>query len=65
MTFSGSRSRYVAQYITPKQLVHLTPEIIVQLYEVFQDDMPEDLRQLQNKAGRWKAKWDMMNMNDE
>jgi len=53
---------YVIQYITPKQRVHLTPETIVQLYEVFQDDMPDDLRQLHNEVDRWKARWDMTNV---
>ena len=34
-----AQDRYVAQlpYITPKQLVHMTPERIAQLYEVFND----------------------------
>ena len=34
--------------------MHLTPERTVQLYKVFQDDMPGDQRQLQNEvvAGR-------------
>ena len=53
---------YVAQYIIRKQLVHLTPQRIVQRYEVFQDDMSGDLRQLQNKVGRWKARWETMNV---
>ena len=35
-----TQDSYVAQYMTPKQVVLLTPERIVQLYEVFQDDMP-------------------------
>ena len=37
-----AQDRYVAQlvYITPIQLVHMTPERIAQLYEVFNDDMP-------------------------
>jgi len=39
-----------------------TLEIIVPLYEVFQDDMPGDRRQLQNEVGRWKTRWDMMNV---
>ena len=36
-----AQDRFVAQlaYITPKQLVHMTPERIVQLYEVFNDDI--------------------------
>jgi len=49
-----AKDRYVAQNIMPKQLVHLTPERIAQLFEVFQDDMPGDLRQLQNEVNRWK-----------
>ena len=56
-----AKHRYVAQYIIPKQLVHLTPERIAQLFEVFQDDMPGDLRQLQNEVSRWKARWETMN----
>ena len=49
--------RYAAQlaYITPKQLVHMTPERIVQLYEVFNDDMPGNLSELHNEVDHWKA----------
>ena len=39
-----SQERNVAQYIVRKQLVHVTPERIFQLYEVLQDDMPGDMR---------------------
>ena len=35
-------ARYVAQYVIQRQRVNLTPGIIVQLYEVFQNDMPGD-----------------------
>ena len=59
-----AKLRYVAQNIMPKQLVHLTPERIAQLFEVFQDNMPEDLRQLQNKVNRWKARWETMNATE-
>ena len=48
--------------ITPKQLVHLTPDRTVQLYDVFQEDTPGDLRQLQNEVGRCKARWETMNI---
>ena len=58
-----AQERYVAQYITPKQLVYLTPERIVQLYEVFEDN--GDLRQLQNQVYRWKTQWDMMSVADK
>ena len=34
------RSLHVSVHITPKQLVHPTPERIVQLYEMFHGDMP-------------------------
>ena len=49
--------RYVAQlaYITPKQLVHMTPERIAQPYEVFNDDMPGNLSELHNEVDHWKA----------
>ena len=57
-----AKHRYVVQYIIPKQLVHLTPERIAQLFEVFQDDMPGDLRQLQNEVSRWKARWEKVNV---
>ena len=53
-----AQDRYVAQwaYITPKQLVHITPEKIAQLYEVFKDDMPGNLQnELQNEGDHWKA----------
>ena len=40
----------------------LFKEIIVPLYEVFQDDMPGALRQLQHEVGRRKARWDTMNV---
>ena len=56
-----AKHRYVAQYIIPKQLVHLTPERIAQLFEVFQVDMSGDLRQLQNEVSRWKARWETTN----
>ena len=56
-----AKHRYMAQYIMPKQLVHLTPERIVQLFEVFQEDMPGYLRQVQNDVSRWKARWETMN----
>ena len=44
------------------QLVNMTPEIIVQLYVVFEDDMPGDLRHLKNVVDHWKAKWEMVNV---
>ena len=47
----------MAQYIARKQLVHLTPERTVQLYKVFQDDMPEDQRQLQNEVVAGRQDW--------
>ena len=52
-----AQDRYVAQlaYITPKQLVHMTPERIAQLYEVFNDDMPGNLSELHNEVDHWKA----------
>ena len=50
------QDHYVSQYMYIQQLVHLTPERIVQLYEVFQDDMPGDLHQLQNEVGGWKTR---------
>ena len=40
----------------------LFKEIIVPLYEVFQDDLPGDLRQQQHEVGRRKARWDTMNV---
>ena len=53
------QDRYVAQwaYTTPKQLVHMTPERIAQLYRVFKDDMPGNLRELPNEVDHWKAIW--------
>ena len=59
---SVSQDHYMAQYITPQQLVHLTQKMIVQLYEVFQDDISGDMHQLQNDVGHWKARCDMMNV---
>ena len=53
-----AQDRYMAQYVTPKQLVYLTPERIVQLYEVFQDDMHAST----TKVGCWKARWEVMNV---
>ena len=52
-----AQDRYVVQlaYITPKQLVHMTPERIAQLYEVFNDDMPGNLNELHNEVDHWKA----------
>ena len=55
-----AKDRYVTQYISPKQLVYLTPERIVQLYEGFKDN--GDLCQLQNEVYRWKTQWDVMNV---
>ena len=55
-----AQDRCVVQYITPKQLAYLTPERIVQLYEVFKDN--RDLCQLQNEVYRWKTQWDMINV---
>ena len=56
-----AQDRYVAQlaYITPKQLVHMTPERIAQLYEVFNDDMPGDLSELhiEGITGKQYEKW--------
>ena len=40
---------------------HLLQEMNTWLL-VFQVDMPGDLRQLQNEVGRWKTRWDMMNV---
>ena len=39
---------YVSQCLIPWQLVNLTPEIFVQLHEVFQEDLLGDQRQLHN-----------------
>ena len=62
-----AQDRYVAQwaYITPKQLVHMTPERIVQLYQVFNDDMPGNLRELQNEVDHWKAILEMVNVAEK
>ena len=62
-----AQDRYLAQwaYITPKQLVHMTPERIVQLYQVFKDDMPGNLRELQNEVDHWKAIWEMVNVAEK
>ena len=51
-----AQDRYVAQlaYITLKQLVHITPERIAQLYEVFNDDMPGNISEL-HEMDHWKA----------
>ena len=46
-------------------MVHLTQERIIQPYEVFQDDMPGDLRQLQNEVCRRKAIWEMTNVAEK
>ena len=62
MTVSGSRSLRGSVALHHTETTGVSPEIVVQLYEVFQDDMPEDLRQLQNEADRWKARWEMMNV---
>ena len=50
-----AQNHYVNQYPTPRQQTHLTPEKIVQLYDVFEDDMSGDLRQLQHlrQSRRW------------
>ena len=47
-------------YITPKQLVHMTPERIAQLY-----DIPGNLRELQNEVDHWKAIWEMVNVAEK
>ena len=62
-----AQDRYVAQsaYITPKQLVHMTPERIAQLYEVFKDDMSGNLCELQNEVDHWKAIWEMVNVAEK
>ena len=62
-----AQDRYVAQwaYITPKQLVYMTPERIAQLYQVFKDDMPGNLRELQNEVDHWKAIWEMVNVAEK
>ena len=62
-----AQDRYVAQqaYTTPKQLVHMTPERIAQLYEVFKDNMPGNLRELQNEVDHWKAIWEMVNVAEK
>ena len=43
-TVSLKIATWLSMYIIRKQLVHVTPERMFQLYEVFQDDMPGDLR---------------------
>ena len=62
-----SQNRYVAQwaYTTPKQLVQMTPERIAQLYRVFKDDMPGNLRELPTEVGHWKAIWEMVNVAEK
>ena len=40
----------------------MTPERIAQLYEVFKDHMPWDLRELGNEVVHWKAIWEMVNV---
>ena len=62
-----AQDRYVAQwaYITPIQLVHTTPERIAQLYQVFKDDMPGNLRELQNEVDHWKAIWEMVSVAEK
>ena len=62
-----AQDRYVAQYvyITPKQLVHMTPERIAQLYEVFKDNLPGNLREVQNEVVHWKAIWEMVNVAEK
>ena len=59
-----AQDRYVAQlaYITPKQLVHMTPERIAQLYEVFNEDMPGNLSELHNEVDHWIAIWETVNV---
>ena len=52
-------------YITPKQLVYMTPKRIPQLYEVFKDDKPGNLRELQNEVAHWKAMWEMVNIAEK
>ena len=62
-----AQDRYVAQlaYITLKQLVHITPERIAQLYEVFNDDMRGNLSELHSEVDHWKAIWEMVNVAEK
>ena len=43
----------------------MTPERIAQLYVVFKDDMPENLRELQNEEDHWKAIWEIVNVAEK
>ena len=43
----------------------MTPERIAQMYEVFKDDMPGNLRELQNEVDHWKAIWEMVNVAEK
>ena len=43
----------------------MTPERIAQLYEVFKDDMPGNLRELQKEVDHWKAIWEMVNVAEK
>ena len=43
----------------------MTPETIAQMYEVFKDDMPGNLRELQNEVDHWKAIWVMVNVAEK
>ena len=52
-------------YITPKQLVYMTPARIAQLYQEFKDDMPGNLRKLQNEVDHWKAIREMVNVAEK
>ena len=62
-----AQDRYVTQlaYITPKQLVHMTPERIAQLYEVFNDDMRANLSELHSEVDHWKVIWEMVNVAEK
>ena len=52
-------------YITPKQLMYMTPERIAPLYQEFKDDMPGNLRELQNEVDHWETIWGMVNVAEK
>ena len=43
----------------------MTPERIAQMYEVFKDNLPANLRELQNEVDHWKAIWEMVNVAEK
>jgi transcriptional regulator with AAA-type ATPase domain len=52
-------------YITLKQLVYMIPARIAQLYQKFKDDMPGNLRELQNEVDHWKAIRELVNVTEK